>query len=78
VLVAQGLIDDIVRPEVTERYVRNECDGGARVMFIQYTKAGHFNVRDLSAPAVAKWVLARLAGDLVASGCTTQRVTTAP
>jgi len=78
VLVAQGLIDDIVRPQVTERYVQNECDGGARVTFMQYTKAGHFNVRDLSAPAVAKWVLARLAGDPVASDCTTQRVTTAP
>jgi hypothetical protein len=68
-LVAQGLIDDLVRPEVTEEYVDRQCQDGADVTLRTYPKAGHFSLRTIAAPDVADWMLARLDGQPTTSNC---------
>jgi pimeloyl-ACP methyl ester carboxylesterase len=68
-LVAQGLIDDLVRPDVTERYVAQQCSEGANVTLAKYPKAGHFSLRTIAAPDVAEWMIARLDGEPATSNC---------
>jgi pimeloyl-ACP methyl ester carboxylesterase len=68
-LVAQGLIDDLVRPEVTEEYVAQQCKDGVNVTLQKYPKAGHFSLRTIAAPDVADWMLARLDGQPATSNC---------
>ena len=69
VLVAQGLADAIVRPAVTERYVDAQCRAGADVDFWTYANVGHFQVRSVASPAVATWILDRIAGKPRPAGC---------
>jgi hypothetical protein len=76
--VAQGLADTMVRPEVTERYVRDECAAGASIEFDTYRDAGHFAVRDIASPAVVSWLLDRLAGLPAPTGCSTTTHPTTP
>jgi Secretory lipase len=70
-LVAQGLSDTIVRPEVTATYVRAQCEAGATIQYDTYPGVGHFEVRTAAAPTVRDWLLARLRGTPVDPGCTT-------
>ena len=69
-LVAQGLADTLVRPEVTERYVRGQCAAGATIESATYEDVGHFGIRTAAADDVVAWLLDRLAGTPAASGCT--------
>ena len=69
--MAQGLTDTLVRPEVTEQYVRDQCAAGASIQFDTYPETGHFAVRTVAAPMVRDWLLARLNGEPAGSGCTT-------
>lgn len=70
-LVAQGLADTLVRPAVTESFVRQQCRDGASIELATYPGAGHFEVRTVAAPAVRDWIVARLHGDPVTAGCST-------
>jgi pimeloyl-ACP methyl ester carboxylesterase len=69
-LVAQGLTDTIVRPDVTKAYVEAQCADGATIEFQGYPDTGHFEVRTAAAPSVRDWMLTRLHGDPVTPGCT--------
>ncbi|MET0143416.1 MAG: alpha/beta fold hydrolase [Ilumatobacteraceae bacterium] len=62
VLVAQGLTDDLVRPDVTRAWVERQCTDGAVIELHTYAGVGHFEVRTTAAPAVADWLTARLTG----------------
>ena len=68
-LVAQGSIDEIVKPDVTRAYVERECAAGGNVEYKTYPEAGHFAVRTVAAPDVRDWMLARLDGQPASSDC---------
>ena len=69
-LVAQGLSDTLVRPEVTSAYVQAQCAAGASIQYSAYPNTGHFAVRTVAAPMVRDWLLARLRGEPTDPGCT--------
>jgi pimeloyl-ACP methyl ester carboxylesterase len=69
-LVAQGLTDTLVRPEVTAAWVQARCAAGANIEYQTYADTGHFQLRTRAAPAVRDWLLARVKGEPVAPGCT--------
>lgn len=71
-LVSQGLTDTLVRPDVTEAFVQQQCAAGATIELDTYPGVGHFEVRTVAASKVAEWMLARLQGAPVTPGCTTQ------
>jgi pimeloyl-ACP methyl ester carboxylesterase len=68
-LVAQGLADDLVRPDVTSEYVREQCAAGASIQYDTYPGVGHFQVRTVAAEEVVSWLIARTAGEPVSKGC---------
>jgi hypothetical protein len=68
-LVAQGLADTLVRPEITEQYVQGQCAAGASIALATYEGVGHFQVRTVAAGEVVGWLLDRLAGTPATSGC---------
>jgi predicted esterase len=67
--VAQGEVDEIVDPEVTEEYVKHQCDAGGDVELKRYPDTGHFAVRTKSAGDVATWLFARFAGAPTSPTC---------
>jgi pimeloyl-ACP methyl ester carboxylesterase len=70
VFIAQGLSDDIVRPEVTAAYVRGLCSNGNDVDYLTIKNVGHgFVAHDAAAEAVA-WIRDRFDGISAPSGCT--------
>lgn len=54
-LITQGSVDPIVRPEVTQQYVQDLCDAGATVDFQWLNGVGHTQAGIDSAPLVALW-----------------------
>jgi acetyl esterase/lipase len=69
VFIAQGMNDDIVRPEVTASYVRRLCVNGNKVTFLTIPKVGHgFIARDTADQAV-DWMADRFAGRHPQSDC---------
>ena len=68
-LVAQGLTDTIVRPDVTTAYVQAQCAAGANIELQTYPNTGHFQLRTAAAVPVRDWLLARVAGTPAATGC---------
>lgn len=68
-LIAQGLADTLVRPQVTEEYVRGQCAAGASIEFATYEGVGHFQLRTVAANEVVDWLLDRLAGTPATAGC---------
>jgi hypothetical protein len=68
-LIAQGLTDSLVRPDVTSAYVAAQCAAGATIQYDTYPGVGHFEVRTVAAGDVVSWLLARTAGEPVAKGC---------
>ena len=69
--VAQGAIDQIVHPEVTQAYVKYECDAGGNVELTMYPDTGHFAVKTKAAPDVFAWLTARIAGEPATPNCGT-------
>jgi len=72
-LVSQGLADTIVRPDITEAFVRAQCAAGAPVELDTYAGIGHFAVRTSAAPKVGAWLLDRLHGKPAPAGCATEQ-----
>lgn len=73
-LIAQGLADDLVLPEVQDRYVRNRCSAGQRIRYLRAIGRDHLSLVAPDAPLGAelvRWSAARLAGEPVAPGCDT-------
>jgi pimeloyl-ACP methyl ester carboxylesterase len=71
-LVAQGLSDTLVRPDVTETWVKAQCAAGSTIQFDTYPGVGHFEVRTVAAASVVAWMRDRLGGQPVAAGCSNQ------
>jgi pimeloyl-ACP methyl ester carboxylesterase len=72
VFIAQGLGDDVVRPDVTISYVRRLCSNGSSVNFVTLPKVGHaFIARDTAKDAV-QWMGGRFAGDAAPNSCAHQ------
>lgn len=67
--IAQGLADNIVRPDVTVSYVRSLCNNGGSVDFIALPKIGHgFIARDTAQQAV-DWIAGRFTGAMAPNTC---------
>ena len=75
VLVSQGLVDTLVRPDITEEYVAQQCAAGASIALDTYPGIGHFDLRTAAPPRVLAWLEARFAGTPT-PGCTTTEVDT--
>jgi hypothetical protein len=71
-LISQGLSDSLVRPDVTEAFVQQECAAGADIELDTYAGVGHFKVRTVAAARVVTWLLDRLQGNPALQGCTTE------
>ena len=69
--VAQGAIDEIVHPEVTQAYVQHECDADGDVELKMYPDTGHFAVKTVAAPDVFAWLMARIDGEATTPNCAT-------
>ncbi|HEY8545491.1 MAG TPA: lipase family protein [Acidimicrobiales bacterium] len=63
VLVAQGLADEVVAPEVTEGWVADRCAAGAPTDFRTYPGLDHLSVVDPAGDAALAWSAERLADD---------------
>ena len=72
-LIAQGMTDTLVRPEVTSAFVERQCAAGTVIAYHEYPGVGHFQVRAVAAPDVRDWLLARVGGDPDPSECRTAR-----
>jgi hypothetical protein len=68
-LVAQGLTDTLVRPQVTTAWVQARCAAGANIEYQTYADTGHFQLRTTAAPPVRDWLLARVKGEPTPTGC---------
>jgi Secretory lipase len=68
--VAQGLADELARPNVTESFVAQQCAAGAVVDYRTYPGVSHFQVQTVAASAVADWLLDRMHNDSPPTGCT--------
>lgn len=69
VFIAQGLVDGIVRPDVTAAYIRRLCDNGSSVDFVTLPKVGHgFIARDTARDA-ARWIGNRFRGVTPPNAC---------
>lgn len=72
VFLAQGSTDSLVRPQVTQDYMRHLCNAGSRVSLLMMPNVGHgFAGRD-SANAAVAWMADRFAGNAAPSNCGTQ------
>jgi pimeloyl-ACP methyl ester carboxylesterase len=73
-LISQGTIDTLVRPDVTQSYVDAQCKAGAHVELDRYPGIGHFDIRPVAPPHILEWFAERFAGDEVGGDCTTKTV----
>ena len=73
-LISQGTIDTLVRPDVTQSYFDAQCKAGARIELDMYAGIGHFDIRPVAPPHILDWFAERFAGDPVAAGCATKTV----
>jgi len=74
VLISQGEIDTLVRPDVTQSYFDAQCKAGAQVELDAYPGIGHFDIRPVAPPHILPWIEDRFAGEPVAQGCATKTV----
>lgn len=69
VFVAQGTVDKIVEPTVTQNFVQGLCSRGEKVTFEPLQGVGHMTAGLESADAAAEWMAARFDGKPVSSTC---------
>jgi pimeloyl-ACP methyl ester carboxylesterase len=70
VFIAQGLNDDVVRPDVTFSYVRGLCRNGNNVDFVTLPRVGHGFIAHDTADQAVDWIADRFAGRPAPSSCT--------
>jgi acetyl esterase/lipase len=69
--LAQGTTDDLVRPDVTQAFMKRQCGAGVKVRLLLLPGVGHgFAGRD-SANAAVSWIADRFAGRPVPDDCRT-------
>jgi hypothetical protein len=62
-LIAQGLADDLVRPDVQSRFVRGRCDAGEGLEYRTYAGRDHLSVVAPDSPLtrdLVQWTRDRL------------------
>jgi pimeloyl-ACP methyl ester carboxylesterase len=69
VFVAQGLRDDIVRPDVTLSYISSLCRNGDSVTFVTLARVGHGFIAHDTANQAVDWIADRFAGHPAHSDC---------
>lgn len=67
--VAQGLKDQLVRPDATRAYVARACRDGEHVTYGQYPDDDHGSIANTAVPAVLPFFSAALAGTPTPSTC---------
>jgi dipeptidyl aminopeptidase/acylaminoacyl peptidase len=69
VFLAQGTTDQIIRPEVTENYMKKLCSAGSKVRMMVLPNIGHGRAAQASTMAVVRWIADRFAGEAAPSDC---------
>jgi len=71
-LIAQGLSDDLVLPEIQGRFIRGRCAAAQALEFLRYTGRDHLSLVAGDSPLTADlvtWTAARLGGVAAPRGC---------
>lgn len=68
VLVAQGLKDQLVKPETTDSLVEHLCETGDEVQYKTYSGADHGTIAYRTIPLLIPWLKARVADKPLAAG----------
>jgi pimeloyl-ACP methyl ester carboxylesterase len=69
VFLAQGTTDQIIRPEVTESYMKKLCAAGSKVKMMILPNIGHGRAAQASTMAVVRWLADRFSGEAAPSDC---------
>ncbi len=69
VFLAQGTSDQIIRPEVTEGYMKQLCRAGSKVKLVILPDIGHGRAAQASTMDVVRWIPDRFAGEPAPSDC---------
>jgi len=76
-LVVQGMADQMVSPEITSRFVQQQCLAGMSIEYITFSGLDHGNMdapRSPVGPELVKWTQERLENKPQKAGCTTRQV----
>jgi acetyl esterase/lipase len=68
-LLAQGGADELVRPQVTQDYMKRQCQAGGKVQMLFLPNANHGVIARDAAPSAIDWITDRLAGFAPPSDC---------
>jgi acetyl esterase/lipase len=68
-LLAQGSADELVRPQVTQDYMRRQCAAGGKVRMLVLRGANHGVIAHDAAAAVVDWIGDRFAGAATPNDC---------
>jgi len=69
VFLAQGTIDQIIRPDVTRGYMSKLCQAGSKVKMMILPNIGHGRAAQASTMAAVNWTTDRFAGEAPPSDC---------
>jgi alpha-beta hydrolase superfamily lysophospholipase len=69
VFLAQGTADQIIRPQVTEDYMKKLCLAGSRVRMMLMPNIGHDRAAQASTATVVRWIDDRFAGETPPNDC---------
>ena len=67
--LAQGTIDQIIRPDVTKDYMSKLCKTGSKVKMMLLPNIGHGRAAQASTMAVVNWISDRVANEVAPSDC---------
>ena len=68
-LLAQGSADELVRPQVTQDYMKRQCRAGGSVRMLLLPNANHGVIAHDAAPSAIDWIADRLAGVPAPNDC---------
>jgi alpha-beta hydrolase superfamily lysophospholipase len=74
-LIAQGLSDDLVLPDIQARYVHSRCEAGQVFDYRRYVGEDHLSIVAPASPltdALVYWTSARFSGEPAAAQCVEQ------
>jgi pimeloyl-ACP methyl ester carboxylesterase len=72
VVIAQGLLDNVVPPSATDAYVEERCSAGQRLEYWTFAERDHLTIVQPDSPLeelLIRWTTARFANEPQASGC---------
>lgn len=69
VFLAQGTVDQIIRPDVTRDYMKKLCQAGSRVRLVILQNIGHGRAAQASTMDAVHWIADRFAGGVSPTDC---------